>query len=106
MNEKLRLPASCTRLGQAECTALEGGCLMRPSTFFAVLARMVRPQDYYAYWKWPDQSLQEEHGKIIGRRGNLYTYADGFTYQMEPEPEKGLWGFLGGVADFFYDIGL
>ncbi len=103
MDEKLRLPASCTRLDGAECAALEGGCLMRPSTWCYMMGRLFSPIQR-SYELTPEEKnavfLQREHGDIVGLRYGRYTYADGYIYKLPKEKTKN-WS----ISNFFYDVG-
>ncbi len=104
MDEKLRLPASCTRLDGAECAALEGGCLMRPSTWCYMMGRMFMP--YHGYQIGPTEEelriiyLQQEHGDIVKLRFGRYTYADGYVYKLETDNTA-----FGKISNFFYNAG-
>lgn len=115
MNEKLRLPSSCTRLDGTECAALEGGCFIRLSAWCYAMAHMVIPhQGYQRYQTGLTEEelravyLQQEHGDIVKIRFSGYTYADGYVYKM-PSRDTGFWkvaGFFYDAGDLFHEIGL
>ena len=110
MDETLRLPESFTRLDEEEQSALEGGCLIRPSTWCYTVFVMLRPGSYseptdaerQAFW------LQREHGDIVRLRYGSYTYADGYVYKLPKDPDRyrGFAGFFLSAGDFFDGIGL
>lgn len=110
MDEKLRLPASFTRLDEAEQSALQGGCLMRPSTWCYMVSAMLRPGVYSGLTDAEREAvwLQREHGDVIRLRLDTYTYADGYVYKTPRNPGRyrGIAGFFLRASDFFDGVGL
>ncbi len=102
MNEKLRLPASCTRLSAETCASTEGGCFIRLSTVCFMLSKLFQSNRGYEIIDEEAVLLQQEHGDIVGLQHNVYTYADGYTYAysvLTCTMKKA------SVSDFFYNLG-
>jgi len=112
MNGKIRFPASCTRLDGAECSAAEGGCLIRLSTWCYLTAEMFLPKQHSAAQPTAADTevlwLQREHGDIVKLGYGAYTYADGYVYRMPRQDAGGRWivSFFYNAGDFFDSIGL
>ena len=97
-NNNLHLPASCAMLDEKEMTCTQGGGVM--AQVFYAFGKMFG-NCTYSTWDSEFESLKQAHGAIVSRKGNVYTYSDGYVYTADRS------GCTLGVTigDFFYGIG-
>ena len=93
----LQLPASCAMLDEEEMTYTQGGGII--AEVFYAFGRMF---SHFVYDTWDSESktLQQAHGAIVSKKGNVCTYSDGYVYTAEHSCTLGV-----NIGDFFYGIG-
>ena len=93
----LQLPASCAMLNEEEMTYTQGGGII--AEVFYAFGRMF---SHFVYDTWDSESktLQQAHGAIVSKKGNVCTYSDGYVYTAEHSCTLGV-----NIGDFFYGIG-
>ena len=96
-NNNLQLPASCAMLNEEEMTYTQGGGII--AEVFYAFGRMF---SHFVYDTWDSESktLQQAHGAIVSKKGNVCTYSDGYVYTAEHSCTLGV-----NIGDFFYGIG-
>ena len=72
----LQLPASCAMLDEEEMTYTQGGGII--AEVFYAFGRMF---SHFVYDTWDSESktLQQAHGAIVSKKGNVCTYSDGYV---------------------------
>ncbi len=98
-NNNLQLPASCAMLDEKEMTCTQGGGII--AEVFYAFGRMFS-QFVYDTWDSESKTLQQAHGAIVSRKGNVYTYSDGYVYTAD---HGGCTVGVVTIGDFFYGIG-
>ena len=96
-NNNLQLPASCAMMNEEEMTYTQGGGIM--AQVFYAFGRMFG-HCTYGTSDSEFESLQQAHGAIVSRKGNVYTCSDGYVYTAEHGSSVSLT-----IGDFFYGIG-
>ena len=104
-NNNLQLPASCAMLNEEEMTYTQGGGII--AEVFYAFGRMF---SHFVYDTWDSESktLQQAHGAIVSKKGNVCTYSDGYVYTSEHGSSLSLviGDFFYGIGDLFYAFGL
>ena len=93
----LQLPASCAMLDEKETTCTQGGGII--AEVFYAFGRMFG-NCTYSTSDSEFESLKQAHGAIVSKKGNVYTYSDGYVYTAEHSCTLGV-----NIGDFFYGIG-
>ena len=93
----LQLPASCAMLDEKETTCTQGGGII--AEVFYAFGKMFSHATYNT-WDSEFESLQQAHGAIVSKKGNVCTYSDGYVYTAARGCTLGL-----NIGDFFYGIG-
>ena len=104
-NYELKMPASCAMMNEEEMTYTQGGGIM--AEVFYAFGRMFG-HAVYDTWDSEFESLQQAHGAIVSRKGNVCTYSDGYVYTSEHGSSLSLviGDFFYGIGDLFYAFGL
>lgn len=105
-NNGIQLPTNCTMLNSEELTCVEGGGIVASICY--AFGRMFSDV-YYDKWYSESKTLEEEHGAVVSKKGNVYTYSDGYTHTMSSGSNFGfsnLGNFFYGIGDLFYAFGL
>ena len=97
-NYELKMPASCAMMNEEEVTYTQGGGIM--AEVFYAFGRMFG-HAVYDTWDSEFESLKQAHGAIVSKKGNVYTYSDGYVYTAEHSCTVGVVT----IGDFFYGIG-
>ena len=98
-NNNLHLPASCAMMNEEEMTYTQGGGIM--AQVFYAFGRMFS-HCTYGTSDSEFESLKQAHGAIVSRKGNVYTYSDGYVYTAY---RGGCTVGVTTIGDFFYGIG-
>ena len=96
-NYELKMPASCAMMNEEEMTYTQGGGIM--AEVFYAFGRMFG-HAVYDTWDSEFESLKQAHGAIVSKKGNVYTYSDGYVYTADHGSSLSLT-----IGDFFYGIG-
>ena len=98
MNNKLQMPANYAALSENEQSCVEcGGVIAQICYAFGRMFSGV----HYDNWESESKTLEKDHGSVVSKNGNVYTYSDGFTHTMSSGSS---WGFSS-LGNFFYGIG-
>lgn len=98
MNNKLQMPASYEALNEKECACVEGGGIV--AQVFYAFGKMFSGF-YYNKQKSVVEKLEKDHGSVVSKNGNVYTYSDGYVYDVSTVDS---WGFTS-LGNVFYGIG-
>lgn len=98
MNNKLQMPANYAALSENEQSCVEGGGIV--AVIFYALGDMFE-HSHINLWNAESKTLEKDHGSVVSRNGNVYTYSDGYTYTVSNGYDIG----TSSVGDFFYGIG-
>ena len=98
MNNKLQMPASYEALNEKECACVEGGGIVAQICY--AFGRMFSGV-HWDTWEKESEKLEKEHGSVVSKNGNVYTYSDGYVYTKEGGSS---WGFTS-LGNFFYGLG-
>lgn len=105
-NNGIQLPANCTMLNNEEMTCIEGGGIVASICYaFGQMFKGV----HWDKWESESKALEEKHGAVVSQKGNVYTYADGYTHTMSSGSSFGMdnvGNFFNGLGDLFLALGL
>ena len=97
-NNKLQLPAAYAALNESEKSCVEGGGIVAQICYaFGTMFRDV----HYDSWESESKTLEQQHGGVVSKNGKVYTYSDGYTYEVS---SGGGWGF-NSLGNFFDGLG-
>lgn len=96
-NKGLQMPANYVALNNEELSSVDGGGIIAQVCY--AFGRMFR-NTTYSSWESESKNLEEKHGAVVSRVGNVYTYSDGYEHTM-----SGGSSFSVTIGDFFYGIG-
>lgn len=105
-NNGIQLPANCTMLNNEEMTCVEGGGIVASICY--AFGRMFTGVTYDT-WDSESKTLEEQHGAVVSKKGNVYTYSDGYTHTASSGSSfgiKNVGNFFYGLGDLFYALGL
>ena len=97
-NNELQMPANYAVLNESETSCVKGGGVI--AQVFYALGRMFSGV-HYDSWESESKTLEETHGAVVSKNGNVYTYSDGFTHTMD---NRSSW-CVSSIGNFFYGIG-
>lgn len=100
-NNKLQMPADYMALNESEISCVEGGGVI--SQIFYAFGRMFSG----VYWNHEDsevKKLEETHGGVVSKGNGVYTFSDGYNYEVSTKDSYGftsLGNFFNGFGDLF-----